>query len=57
MTSIELLALSDVDLDAGLFRRAQDRVRETLLGLSVDRLLAPFRREAGLPRAAEPYGG
>lgn len=57
MTSIAFLGLADVDLGPGVFRSAQDRVRETLLGLSVDRLLAPFRREAGLPPRAESYGG
>lgn len=57
MTGIAFLPLSDVDLGAGVFRGAQDRVHQTLLGLSVDRLLAPFRREAGLPPVAEPYGG
>lgn len=57
MTGIDFLSLDDVDLGPGVFRSAQDRVRETLLGLSVDRLLAPFRREAGLPPAAQSYGG
>ena len=57
VTSIDFLPLRDVDLRPGAFLTAQDRVRETLLGLSADRLLAPFRREAGLPPRAEPYGG
>ncbi|GGF38464.1 hypothetical protein GCM10010922_12240 [Microbacterium sorbitolivorans] len=41
---------------AGADGRAIDTVRDTVLRLDVDRLLAPFRREAGLPHA-ETYGG
>ncbi|WP_203579925.1 beta-L-arabinofuranosidase domain-containing protein [Microbacterium hibisci] len=40
-----------VDLDA------QRTVSATLKRLDLDRLLAPFRREAGLPARAETYGG
>ncbi|MBO3102756.1 beta-L-arabinofuranosidase domain-containing protein [Cellulomonas fengjieae] len=57
MTSADFLPLSAVELGPGLFRTAQERVRETLLGLSVDRLLAPFRREVGLPPVAASYDG
>lgn len=45
-----------VRLTAGRFADAQRTALEYLLGLRADRLLAPFRREAGLPAVAEPYG-
>ncbi|UZN04577.1 beta-L-arabinofuranosidase domain-containing protein [Cellulomonas sp. S1-8] len=48
--------LSAVRLTDGPFAAAQRTAREYLLGLRPDRLLAPFRREAGLPALAEPYG-
>ncbi|MBO3087813.1 beta-L-arabinofuranosidase domain-containing protein [Cellulomonas dongxiuzhuiae] len=48
--------LSAVRLTDGPFAAAQRTAREYLLGLRPDRLLAPFRREAGLPPVAEPYG-
>ncbi|WP_129338169.1 beta-L-arabinofuranosidase domain-containing protein [Cellulomonas endophytica] len=48
--------LSDVRLDDGVFRRAQRADLEYLLALDPDRLLAPFRRTAGLPPVAPPYG-
>ena len=41
---------------SGADGRARETVRDTVLRLDVDRLLAPFRREAGLPHAAT-YGG
>jgi len=41
---------------SGTDGRARETVRDTVLRLDVDRLLAPFRREAGLPHAAT-YGG
>ncbi|QOD04783.1 glycoside hydrolase family 127 protein [Pseudarthrobacter sp. BIM B-2242] len=43
-------------LDSG-FKHAQDVDLRYLLSLDTDRLLAPFRREAGLPTAAPGYGG
>jgi len=49
--------LSAVKLLDGPFRRAQEADRAYLLRLEPDRLLAGFRREAGLPQKAEPYGG
>ncbi|MEW6253227.1 MAG: glycoside hydrolase family 127 protein, partial [Planctomycetota bacterium] len=39
------------------FRRAMETDKAYLLRLEPDRLLAGFRREAGLPKKAEPYGG
>jgi len=49
--------LSAVKLLDGPFRRAMETDKAYLLRLDPDRLLAGFRREAGLPRRAEPYGG
>ncbi|HEY3269487.1 MAG TPA: beta-L-arabinofuranosidase domain-containing protein [Armatimonadota bacterium] len=49
--------LSAVKLLDSPFRQAQDVDRAYLLRLDPDRLLAGFRREAGLPQKAEPYGG
>jgi DUF1680 family protein len=43
-------------LDSG-FKNAQDVDLQYVLSLDTDRLLAPFRREAGLPTAAASYGG
>ncbi|HVT71983.1 MAG TPA: glycoside hydrolase family 127 protein [Lacunisphaera sp.] len=43
-------------LDGGPFPAAVDANRDYLLALEPDRLLAPFRREAGLPAKAKPYG-
>lgn len=48
--------LDAVRLLDGPMRRAQAVDLEYLLALDVDRLLAPFRREAGLPREADSYG-
>ena len=49
--------LSAVKLLDGPFRRAMELDKAYLLRLEPDRLLAGFRREAGLPKKAEPYGG
>ena len=56
-TEAELRAfdLQDVRLLDSPFRQAQELDRQYLLALEADRLLAPFRREAGLPAKAEPY--
>ncbi|HTL69615.1 MAG TPA: glycoside hydrolase family 127 protein [Lacunisphaera sp.] len=43
-------------LDGGPFPAAVKANREYLLALEPDRLLAPFRREAGLPAKAQAYG-
>ena len=51
-------ALSAVTLRDGPFRDAQLRALHGLVAnYDADRLLAGFRREAGLPAKAEPYGG
>jgi uncharacterized protein len=49
--------LSAVKLLASPFQRAMETDKAYLLRLDPDRLLAGFRREAGLPKKAEPYGG
>lgn len=48
--------LTSVRLLDGPFRRAADANRRYLLAHDTDRLLAPFRREAGLEPKAQPYG-
>src|ERR1041385_9053495 len=53
----EEFPLSAVKLLDGPFRHAMEVDRAYLLRLDPDRLLAGFRREAGLPRKADPYGG
>ena len=47
----------EVRLLDGPFRHAQDLDAAYLLSLEPDRLLAGFRKEAGLPAKAEAYGG
>lgn len=47
--------LSDVTLLDGMFKHARDLNIEVLLQYSVDRLLAPYRKEAGLPEKAPGY--
>ncbi len=49
--------LAAVQLLEGPFRHAMATDKAYLLRLEPDRLLAGFRREAGLPKKAEPYGG
>ena len=60
-TAVPLVAqefpLSDVRLLDGPFRRAMETDKAYLLRLEPDRLLAGFRREAGLPKKTDPYGG
>src|SRR5699024_4626675 len=51
-----LFPLESVRLREGLFAAAQRTDLEYLLGLEAERLLAPFRREAGIATTAEPYG-
>lgn len=48
--------LGDVKLLDSPFKHACDVNVKVLLEYDVDRLLAPFLREAGLPSKAEPYG-
>ena len=52
----ELFPLQDVRLLPSPFLEAQDTDRSYLLALDADRLLAPFRREAGLPVLKPSYG-
>ena len=47
--------LGDVTLLDGPFKHARDLNIEVLLKYDVDRLLAPYRKEAGLPKKAESY--
>ena len=47
--------LEDVTLLNGPFKHAQDLNVEVLLQYDVDRLLAPFLKEAGLPKKAEVF--
>jgi DUF1680 family protein len=53
----EFFNLGDVRLLDSPFKVAQDTDKAYLLKLEPDRLLAWFRREAGLPQKAEVYGG
>lgn len=56
-TPAQVFPLSAVRLlDSGPFAPAVKANREYVLALDPDRLLAPFRREAGLPATAKPYG-
>lgn len=56
-TPAEIFPLESVRLlDAGPFAAAVKANREYMLALEPDRLLAPFRREAGLPPKAQSYG-
>lgn len=52
---LQYFPLGDVQLAAGPFRNAQELDRRYLLALEPDRLLAPFRREAGLMPKGEVY--
>ena len=52
---ISYFNLSDVELLDSPFKKAQDLDLKYILSLDPDRLLAPFRREAGLPSKAESY--
>lgn len=47
--------VKDVNLLDGPFKHAMDLNRETLLKYDVDRLLAPYRKEAGLSAKASSY--
>ncbi|MEI6556758.1 MAG: beta-L-arabinofuranosidase domain-containing protein, partial [Paludibacter sp.] len=47
--------LGDVKLLDGPFKHARDLNIQTLLKYDVDRLLAPYRKEAGLPEKAKCY--
>lgn len=47
--------LGDVKLLDGTFKNARDLNIEVLLKYDVDRMLAPYRKEAGLPEKAKTY--
>src|SRR5436190_17661595 len=51
------LPLSAVRLTGGPLKHAQDLDAEYLLKLEPDRMLAYFRKRAGLEPKARPYGG
>lgn len=56
-SAVSSFRLADVRLiGEGPFIAAVEANRRYLLELNADRLLAPFRREAGLPPKAEAYG-
>jgi DUF1680 family protein len=55
-TQVRPFPLSDVRLLDGPFKRAQEVDRQYILALDPNRLLAPFRKEAGLRPKAESYG-
>jgi len=52
----ERFPLSDVRLTAGPFLAAQNANQRYLMALDADKLIAPFRREAGLPLDKPSYG-
>lgn len=54
-SDVRLFPLADVRLLEGPFQHAQALNRTYLLAHDIDRLLAPFRLEAGLPAKAEKY--
>ena len=49
--------LSQVRLLDGIFKERQDTHARYLMMIEPDRMLAPFRSQAGLPPKAERYGG
>jgi len=53
--ALELVPLRDVQLLESPFLHAQNTNKDYLMALDVEKLLAPFRREAGLP-FKETYG-
>ena len=48
-------SMGDVKLLNGPFKHAQDLNIHVLLEYDIDRLIAPFRKEAGLPEKAKLY--
>lgn len=53
---LQSFPLSAVELTESPFRAAQQTDLQYILAMSPDRLLAPYRREAGLPPRASSYG-
>ena len=54
-TAVQLFSLTDVRLTASPFLKAQTANLRYLMALDPDKLLAPFRREAGLPAACRRW--
>ncbi|WP_206484434.1 glycoside hydrolase family 127 protein [Thalassotalea sp. G2M2-11] len=54
-TAITTVPLTDVKITGGPFFRAQQTNINYLLKMDPERLLAPYRREAGLPSTVESY--
>jgi DUF1680 family protein len=54
---VQPFPMTQVRLNDGPFRDAQETNRKLLLRLSADRLLHNFRVNAGLPSSAKPLGG
>jgi uncharacterized protein len=52
---VSLFKLQDVHLLPGVFKEAEETDLKYILSLDVDRLLAPYLREAGLPKKTESY--
>ncbi|HEY0651902.1 MAG TPA: glycoside hydrolase family 127 protein [Chryseosolibacter sp.] len=52
----QMFGLGDASLLEGPFKHARDLNIKVLLEYDADRLLAPFRKEAGLPEKAKGYG-
>ena len=54
--TVQPFPLADVRLLDSPFKHAEQTNLQYLLAMEPDRLLAPYRREAGLPLKAESYG-
>lgn len=55
-TALESFPLADVRILSGPFKQAEQNNLDYLLSLDPDRLLAPYRREAGIESGVESYG-
>ncbi|MBN1377818.1 MAG: glycoside hydrolase family 127 protein [Gammaproteobacteria bacterium] len=55
-TTLKTFSLSEVKITAGPFLHAQLNDLQYVMSLDPDRLLAPYRREAGIPSKIESYG-
>lgn len=55
-TTLQEFPLQDVKLLPGIFKEQELTDLNYVLKLNPDKLLAPFRREAGLPKKSESYG-
>lgn len=54
-TAMESIPLRDVRITGGVWKQGQEKDTEYLLALDADRLLAPYRKEAGLTPKAPNY--